>query len=354
MKELAGNKYAFILICFFSILVGIVSSFVLPAKFFFDAQIISEDPFNEIGWLGGSYPFTISFYHFFGLNKVPYSVVALLQLPILCYLLNKIGIPKDFHRLTLLNLFLYLSFILLGVFIGQPSKEFLSFVIIASIVLILKSRKIAIDVKVVSVLLIFFVAGGLFRPYYLLMPFLICGMWFMGIASNQRHTGLKMFISGIVILFCFSFFFYLLKGNFLSEVYREQLNDPRRGEDYAQSIISSPIRPLTYLTEMFSILYGIISVNIPVIHVKMLLKPQIGAFVIWQLFLDWFLIQACITPFKKLNAYKLEVFALLLCISFFLIQGIFEPDLGSAVRHKIGFFPILYYLLIYGKEQRTK
>ncbi|MDR0224543.1 MAG: hypothetical protein LBI32_05745 [Myroides odoratus] len=354
MKELAGNKYAFILICFFSILVGIVSSLVLPEKFFFDAQIISEDPNNEIGWLGGSYPFTISFYHLFGLNKVPYSVVALLQLPILCYLLNKIGVPKDFHRLTVRNIFLYISFILLGVFIGQPSKEFLSFVIVACIVFIIQSKKIALDVKVVSILLVFLITGALFRPYYLLMPFLICGMWFIGIASNRQYTGLKMLISGVVILFCFSFFFYFLKGNFLSEVYREQLNDLRRGEDYAQSIITSPLRPLTYLNEMFSILYGIISVNIPVIHVKMLLKPQIGAFVIWQLLLDWFLIQACITPFKQLSKYKTEVFALLLCLSFFLIQGIFEPDLGSAVRHKIGFFPILYYFIIYGKEQRTK
>lgn len=354
MNELAGNKYVFILSCFSAILIGIVSSFLLPAKFFFDAQIIVEDPFNEIGWFGGSYPFTISFYHLFGLHKLPYFLVALLQLPILCYLLNKIGVPKDFHLLTIRNVFLYVSFILLGVFMGQPSKEFLSFVIIACIVFIIQSKKIGLDVKVVSILLIFLVTGALFRPYYLLMPFLICGMWFIGIASDRRFTGLKMIVTGVVILFCFSFFYYFLKGHFMSEVYREQINDLRRGEDYAQSMISSPLRPLTFITEIFSISYGIISVNLPILNLKLLLKPQICAFVVWQLLLIWYLLKACFNPFRQLSKYKKEVFVLLLCISFFLIQGIFEPDLGSAIRHKIGFFPLLYYIIIYGKEQRTK
>jgi len=140
----------------------------------------------------------------------------------------------------------------------------------------------------------------------------------------------------------------------MSEVYREQINDFRRGEDYAQSIISSPFRPVSFVTEVFSILYGIVSVNLPVINVKLLLKPQVGAFVLWQLALVWFLIKACLTPFRQVNKYKKEVLILLLCISFFFIQGIFEPDLGSAIRHKIGFFPIIYYIIVYGKEWRTK
>jgi len=352
MNGIAENKYVFILICFVSIFIGIVSSFVLPSKFFFDAQIIVEDPFHEIGWLGGSYPFTISFYHLFGLNRLPYFVVALIQLPILCYILSKIGVPKNFHRLTVRNVFLYISFLLLGVFIGQPSKEFLSFLIISGVVFIIQSNRIKFDVKLVSVLLIFLIGGVLFRPYYLLVPFLLCGMWFIGIGSNKPFKGINMLFSGVLILFGFSFVFYFLKGDFLSEVYREQINDLRRGEEYAQSIISSPVRPVSFITEAFSILYGIVSVNFPITNVKLLFKPQISAFIIWQLVLDWFLIKACYSTFKQMNQHKYntDVLVLLLCISFFLIQGIFEPDLGSAIRHKIGFFPILYYFIIYGKE----
>lgn len=103
----------------------------------------------------------------------------------------------------------------------------------------------------------------------------------------------------------------------MSEVYREQINDLRRGEDYAQSMISSPLRPLTFITEIFSISYGIISVNLPILNLKLLLKPQICAFVVWQLLLIWYLLKACFNPFRQLSKYKKEVFVLLLCISFF-------------------------------------
>ena len=43
--------------------------------------------------------------------------------------------------------------------------------------------------------------------------------------------------------------------------------------------------------------------------------------------------------------YELWLFYML--FSYFVVQGVFEPDLGSAVRHKIGILPLIYYLLYY-------
>jgi hypothetical protein len=34
-------------------------------------------------------------------------------------------------------------------------------------------------------------------------------------------------------------------------------------------------------------------------------------------------------------------------ICFFIVQGIFEPDLGTSIRHKIGLFPLIYFALYY-------
>lgn len=349
MKVLPENKSVFIVICCISILIGCISSLLLPAKFFFDAQIIVQDPHNEIGWLGGSYPFTISFYNLLGLNKLPYSVVAIIQLPILCFILNKIGIPKDFNILTIRNIFIYISFVLLGIFVGQPSKEFLSFLIIALVVLVIQSKKIDVNLKLLSVSLIFFLTGVLFRPYYLFIPFLIMGMWLMKFISTRRTLGINILIVGILLLVSCSFLYHFLKGDFITEAFRERINDPRRGEDYAQSIIASPLRPLSYATEVFSIMYGIVIVNFPIAELKLLLKPQVLAFVVWQLCLDYFLIKAYWKFSSNTKKYSNGFLILLICISFFLIQGIFEPDLGSAIRHKMGFFPLIYYFIIYGK-----
>ena len=33
--------------------------------------------------------------------------------------------------------------------------------------------------------------------------------------------------------------------------------------------------------------------------------------------------------------------------SYFVIQGVFEPDLGSSIRHKFGVLPIIYQAIFY-------
>ena len=32
-----------------------------------------------------------------------------------------------------------------------------------------------------------------------------------------------------------------------------------------------------------------------------------------------------------------------------MVQGVFEPDLGTSIRHKIGFLPLIYFALYYDR-----
>ena len=96
------NHYFFIQLAFLCLLVGIVCSFILPSKFYNDAVIIVNDFHNEIGFVG-SYPFTILFYKFTLLKFIPYFLVAIIQLPILYFVLYKIGVPLNFNRLNTKN-----------------------------------------------------------------------------------------------------------------------------------------------------------------------------------------------------------------------------------------------------------
>jgi cell division protein FtsW (lipid II flippase) len=76
-------------------------------------------------------------------------------------------------------------------------------------------------------------------------------------------------------------------------------------------------------------------------------SPQIISFIIWQLLLFYILLVRLARCLKEKKNNKDELWILLILFSYFIVQGLFEPDLGSAVRHKIGVFPIIYYALYY-------
>jgi hypothetical protein len=112
-------------------------------------------------------------------------------------------------------------------------------------------------------------------------------------------------------------------------------------------MISFPVKPDTWCGETIGILYGFVSVNILVNGLKLLLSPQIIAFVIWDIFLFCILLVLFSGCLKNRKKYKYELWILLILFSYFIVQGIFESDLGIAIRHKMGVFPLIYSALYY-------
>jgi len=106
----------------------------------------------------------------------------------------------------------------------------------------------------------------------------------------------------------------------------------------ANSMISSLVKPETWYGETIGILYGFVSINIPVNGLKHLLSPQIIAFVIWDIFLFCILLVFFSGCLKNRKKYKYELWILLISFSYFIVQGIFKSDLGTAIRHKMGVF----------------
>jgi hypothetical protein len=130
-------------------------------------------------------------------------------------------------------------------------------------------------------------------------------------------------------------------------VSREVVNIGRIGSADANSIIIPPIKPNTWYGETVGIFYGFFSVNVPINGLKHIFSPQIIVFIIWQLFLFYILMVRFSRCINSRTEHKNELWALLILFAFFIVQGVFEPDLGSAVRHKIGIFPLIYYALYY-------
>ena len=105
-------------------------------------------------------------------SKTVFLFVKHLSEFVLIYCLYKIGIPKNFHVVTLKNLLVYLAIILIAVFISVPSKEFITFIYITWIVLMYKNRKRKLKtVLLISFTLLFFFAY-FFRQYFALVVLL--------------------------------------------------------------------------------------------------------------------------------------------------------------------------------------
>ena len=329
-------------------LIAITSFMFLPEKFFYDSNEILKTSYSMGNWLKGSYPFTSNFYHIIGLSYLPFSLIGFFQIALLFVLTIFIVIPKKFTLLHLEHIIVAFSILLLGVFLGQPSKEFIAFLIMYLVLIIIQKHEYSLQYRCVLSSVLLIVIAVLFRPYYVLLPFLVLGMYLTLLITKKQKIFWVIF-SGIAMLIVVSLIVYSLKYEYLTELYREQVNDPRRGEEYANSIISSPLRPNTFLNEIFSIFYGIISVNIPIEGLRHITKPQIIIFVLWQLFFISLFFKMLIKSIESYSQNKEKVLILFFLLSFFIVQGVFEPDLGSAIRHKIGVFPFIYYIFIYEK-----
>lgn len=346
------NEYFFLQLSLLCVLAGIFCSFLLPSKFYNDAEIIVNDPYNQIGFFGG-YEFSILFYHFTLLNNLPYFLVAIIQIPILFYILYKIGVPSNFTYLSVKNILVYISFFLIGLFICIPSKEFINFSYLAIIVFLFKNKKYSLKKSVLFAFLLFILISIFFRPYYVFIPIFSTAMYLCTYIKSKNKT-LNMLIFGSFIAVFLSLAHGFVKGEYISESTREMHNFDRLGSEEAQSMIQSPIATDTWYGETFGIIYGYISVNIPITGFKHFLKPQVIAFIIWQLLLFFILFKRfkdTVTYRKTLN-YELWMF--LFIFSYFIVQGLFEPDLGSAIRHKIGIFPFIYFALYYDKFIKSK
>ncbi len=342
--KIKSSKFVFFILAILVLLIGVSSSFIFPEKYFFDAYKIVSDIYDEKGLIG-SYPFAMLFYDITFLNKLPFPVIAIIQIPILFYLLYKIKIPNIFGSFVLRNIPIYLSILALAIYLSQPSKEFLNFIFFFFIVLILK-KKTSLGKKILHSSLFLLALGVFFRPYFALMPFIALGLYFITMIKFKNKVALNI-IFGLLIACFMSLSFGVLKGEFMSEGTREMLNKNREGRLDSQTMIVSPIDTNSFPGEVVGIFYGFFTVNFPVNGLKFFYKPQVLAFVFWQVLMFSFVLYfyGKSLRYPKLNSHKIWVFHLL--ISYFIIQGVFEPDLGSAIKHKLGVFPLIWLVFYY-------
>lgn len=343
--KIKKNTATFMMLFIANLIVAVSAFYILPKRFFYDTAIITFDRGNEIGFLG-SYPLTILFYKVTGLRYLPFPLIALIQYPILAFILYKIGVPGNFDKINVKNILVYLGFFMMAIFMSMPSKEFITFLYLSLIVFLFINDGVPFKKSLFLSMFLLVLFGVLYRPYFALIPIIAIAMYGVSFINVKNKTVTTIFY-GLIMAIFLSLSYGLLKGQYFSESSRELVNMDRMISSDANSMIASPIKPDTWYGETIGIIYGFVSVNIPVNGLKHLFSPQIIAFVIWQLLLFYILLVRFSRCLKDRETYKRELWILLILFSYFIVQGVFEPDLGTAIRHKIGVFPLIYYALYY-------
>lgn len=338
------NNLMFLGLFLINLLMSIVAYYVLPKRFFYDSLIIVLDEHNEIG-LFGSYPFAILFYYVTGLRYLPYPIVAMIQYPLIVYILYKLGVPSNFDKINARNILIYISFFMMALFISMPSKEFITFLFVTAIPFIFQSTRIGERYKIPLCFLVFAIMGIFFRIYFLLVPVLAFGMYIVSFIKLENRTSRTIFL-GVMCAVTLSLLHGAIKGEYLSAS-RETVNSARTVNQDANSMISPPLKPNTWYGEAVAIVYGFVAVNFPIEGFKHILSPQIIAFIIWQLMVIYILLVRLSKGLQDRKHYKYLIWTLLFLFGYFIVQGMFEPDLGAAVRHKMGLFPLVYYAFYY-------
>lgn len=335
----------FLLLFLLGGLISMLSFYILPERFFYDTDTIVYDRYNEIGLIG-SYPFSIWFYSITGLKHLHFSLIGLIQYSIVIFILYKIGVPERFDKLSIKNMLVYLAFIMIAIFLSMPTKEFITFLYMALIVFILNKSKSYSTKNIILILGLLLFFGYFFRPYYILVA-IVSFVFYAVSRINFKKKKIATIFYGISVTIIMSLSYGLVKGEFISQKTRETINEARSGGAATNTVITSPISTDTWYGESFGIVYGFFSVNFPVNSLKFIKSPQIIIFVIWQLLFFIILIMRYDKCLKKGVVYNREIWMFYIMFSFFIIQGVFEPDLGSAIRHKMGVFPIIYFVLYY-------
>lgn len=317
---------------------------ILPAKYYYDANTISTSTYEQLRPYG-SYGFSWLFYHYTGLRYCPYWLVSLIQYPIMVYLLYKIGIPSNFHKINIKNILVYLVFFMMAIFISMPSKEFITFIYLTSIPLVFQSQGIGKKYKVIISLALLTILGSFFRIYFALIPIIAVGMFLTTFIKFRNKTVTTIFY-GILITIFLSLSYGVVKGEFLSEP-RQEVNSHRVNSSDANTMIITPIKPNTWYGEAIAIIYGFFAVNIPLEGFKFIFSPQVILFIFWQLLILYILFVRLRKCLRDRNKNVELLWVLLILFSYFIVQGIFEPDLGTATRHKVGVFPLIYFALYY-------
>ncbi|MFC4683894.1 hypothetical protein [Exiguobacterium sp. s149] len=319
-----------------SLVLLLVSGKIVGEHFYYDSITLKEflnvpikDNFAII--TESSYAATAFVYQLVGIDG---SISNLTQLS-LSWIMYLIVIFSYFSGKTSyierIHYFAFLALITLfySVYIGQISKETL---VVVMMWLIFRSGKI----NLLLATFLITVYGLYIREYWLLIGVLFLINYFI-LTKTEKINLIKLFIINFFGIFLMSVIHIILFNDNLTS-YRYQVNEYRMFTGDVNTILLNPFTTINPIHDVGNFLFGLGNIFIPLDGLNSMNEL---VYYIWIVIV----ISVLYSKVKKVvnRNHLIAPFALL--VSFVFVQAIFEPDMGSILKHQIGLFPVFLSIL---------
>lgn len=347
------NKGTLIVLVLVAILLAkIVQLFLLPEKYFYDAQSVMT--LLENGFISG-YPlnFWIAAQFFKPLYVIGFHTMEsmIMILSIVCNIFMIFFIYKHVYLNDLFNLTITILYMMMiNIYIFMPMKEFIQFLLMMLYFYIFKSKRKTLNSKRKKSCAILFVTvliGIMFREYYLLIAAIfVCLLLFF---KRLKNDNLLVNIKHLLLLFSGVVATLYLSRIIVPNMY-ERLASLKYNLTYFRVGSSSANTLILDKFENSNPLYFTINI---VINVFRLLFPIELLFVSFNpLYMMTIVVQALLFLYlmrlrKKAEQSETHKMLYYFFLAFIFVSAIFEPDYGSVMRH----FSALYPIIVIGMER---
>lgn len=344
-----------------SLLITVVKYNILPPKYFYDSNKI-VNIMNGIGLTDSGFTYAANFYrsidifqikelHLF-INGQTVIIDEMLQWGLILsflgttFLFNLLIKRKEYSFME--YIFIYISVVLLNIYVFNISKDFIQFLFLLVLYIILMNKKWNNKVKILLMSLVLSYEALNFRMYYGIMALLIISLYsiYQLLFKDKELTTsnlVRFLLISFLAFFIEVFGVSLISNSSFQEIMtaRSSVNDIREGSMDAATII---LEPLGDNTNIF-----IFSVNYIINFIRMLLPFELMlkgikylAFIIYQLFITYNIYLL----WKKTKNNPKTILLFITILSYEMMSVIFEPDFGSFVKHQTAMTLIFLEMII--------
>lgn len=243
------------------------------------------------------------------------------------------------------------SIFLMNIYVFTVSKDIIQLLMFVPIIYIL-NKDYKEQIKIIGIMATLFLVAVIIRTYFALTAVIFLAIYktFRSSYNQEKKKFWRnlvfIIIIGIVGLFILKSY-APLTYNQLSQA-RSDINQFRIGNDDAQTMIVDLIEDNgTIVVFMANLLINFFRLMFPFEMLKEGILQIL--FFIYQICLSSKLLILFYHSSKKLLSENAFI-SISLLIAYFIVAAAFEPDYGSAIRHEMDFFPIIYVALFEGEK----
>lgn len=289
----------------------------LPDNFFYDNETIR-------GFMAGQYFVTDKSYQnvanvfkamgFTAQSNYFYEQIFSWFIFSISIILGSLKFKLNLSKVENIIILFWYSFLFIA-FNSQMSKDLVMIMLVVLFIFFANYKNMKFVLSTLFLLYALF-----FRTYWLLI---ILVTWILYFAYKKSRFKVYNYIELILALYLsLGISYKIFMGRFISDV-KTIVNLGRLYSPDAKTMIFNPIINRNLFTDFLNNLYSLVNLIIPIDGIQ---SPNEIVYYLWL----WTLIIYLYKHFTKINK-----FIFFNIISFILIQALFEPDMGSALRHQI-------------------